>query len=121
WAEAALPGRQGDRLRAGTARLPGARPRPGRLPRRLRRARLEAGRRLPDAEPDSPRPRVPDQGRARDRRRPPDPTVGRRHIVGLRPGPYAGRVLPRSARELLPAGPGRVVRLPGRDALRRAA
>ena len=47
----------------------------------LRRARLEARRRLPDPEPDPPRARVPDEGRARDRRRAADPPARRRHEV----------------------------------------
>ena len=45
----------------------------------LRRARLEARRRLPDPQPDPPGARVPDQGRARDRRRPARPPARRRH------------------------------------------
>ena len=52
----------------------------------LRRARLAARRRLPDPEPDPPRARVPDEGRARDGRRPADPPAGRRHEGRRRPG-----------------------------------
>jgi len=40
------------------------------------------GRRLPDAQPDPPGARVPDQGRARDRGRIADPPTGGRHEVG---------------------------------------
>ena len=43
---------------------------PGRDARGVRRARLEDGRRVPDAQPDPPRARVHPEVRARDRRRP---------------------------------------------------
>ena len=76
-----LPRRPRDRLRAGRAGIPGARARSGRDARDLRRARLEARGRLPDAQPDPPRARVPDQVRARDRRRPADPPARRRDEV----------------------------------------
>ena len=89
--------------------------------RDVRRARLEARRRLPDPQPDPPRARVPDEGRARDRRRPADPSARRRHEVGRRAGRDARRVLPRAGRELLPGRPRRRLGLPGRDALRRPA
>src|ERR671923_295751 len=119
-AEAALPRRSRHRLRAPRARVPGARARSGRDPRAVRRARLAARRRLPDAKPDPSRARVPDEGRARDRRRAPDPSAGRRDQVRRRPRRDACRVLPRAARELLPSRSCRPVELPGRDALRRA-
>src|SRR5256885_2360061 len=76
-------------------------------PRGLRRARMEPRGRLPDPQPDPPRARVPDEGRARDRRRTTDPSPGRRHQVRRRAGRNACRVLPDTARELLPAGPRR--------------
>ena len=89
--------------------------------RDLRRARLEARRRLPDPQPDPPRPRVPDQGRAGDGRRAADPPARRRHEGRRRPGGDARRVLRRARRELLPGRPRARLRLPGGDALRRAA
>ena len=60
-----------DRVRAGRAGVPRARARsrPTRA-RAFARARLEARGRLPDPQPDPPRARVPDEGRARDGRRP---------------------------------------------------
>src|SRR5947209_3383616 len=64
-AEAALPRRSRDGLRAAGAGVPGARARSARNPARVRRARLAARGRLPDAQPDPPCARVPDQGCAR--------------------------------------------------------
>ena len=89
--------------------------------RALRRARLEARRRLPDAQPDPPRARVPDEVRARDRGRPPHPPARRRDEVGRRPGRRARRGLRGARRGLLPAGSRGRLGLPGRDALRRPA
>src|ERR671936_31776 len=106
---------------AAPARLPAAGARPGGDPGRLRRARLEAGGRLPDPEPDPPGARVPDEGRARDRRRSARPPARRLDEVGRRPGRDARRVLPRPARAVLPGRPRRDRELPGRDALRGAA
>jgi adenylylsulfate kinase len=79
-------------------------------------------RRLPDAQPDPPRARVPAEGRARDRRRPPRAPARRGHEVRRRPGRrahecYRGRCSTATTR----ARPRAALRLPGRDALRRAA
>ena len=60
-----------------TRRVPGARARSGRDAQDLRRARMEARRRVPDPQPDPPRARVPDQGGAGDRRRPARPSARR--------------------------------------------
>ena len=100
---------------------PGARARPRRDAGDVRRARLASRRRLPDAQPDPPRARVPDQGRPRDRRRPARPSARRRHEVGRRARRRAHRVLPDAAQRLLPGGPRAPLRVPGGDALRRAA
>ena len=99
---------------------PGARARPRRDAGDVRRARLAPRRRLPDAQPDPPRARVPDEGRAGDGRRPARPPARRRHEVGRRAGGRARRVLPDAAQRLLPGGPRAALRLPGGDALRRA-
>ena len=108
------------RLRPARARVPGARDGSRRDPRGVRGARLAPRRRLPDPEPDPPRARVPDQGRARDRRRPAHPPARRRDEVRRRAGRDARRVLPRAGRQLLPGRPRRRLGVPGRDALRRA-
>ncbi len=119
--EAALPRRSCDRLRAGRGAVPRAREGPGRDPRRVRRPRLEAHRRLPDPQPDPPGARVPDEDCARNRRRPPDPPAGRRHEAGRRAGQDQGGLLSRARRQLLPGRPRRRLRLPGCNALRRPA
>ena len=95
--EAAVPLGTRDRVRAAAAVLSGARAGSRRDAGRVRRARLEARRRVPDAEPDPPRARVPDQGGARDRRRALDPPARRGHEVGRRPRGHPRRVLPRAA------------------------
>src|SRR5262249_24938479 len=84
----------------------------------VRGARLAPRRRLPDPQPDPPRARVPDEGRARDRRRPPHPPARRRDEVGRRSGCDPRRVLPRPRRGLLPGRPRDRHRIPGGDALR---
>ncbi len=117
-AEAALSGRPRHGLRPRRAAVPRARARPGGHAAYVRGARLAAGGRLPDAEPDPPRARVPDQGRARDGRRPADPPARRRDEVRRRAGRDAGRVLPDPRRRLLPGRPRARLGLPGRDALR---
>ena len=91
------------RLRAGDAAVPGAGDGSGRDARGLRRARLEARRRLPDPQPDPPRARVPDQGRARDRGRAADPPARRRHEVRRRPGRDPRRMLRRALDNYYPA------------------
>ena len=106
-----------DRRRAG---FPGARDGSGRDPGGVREPRLGASRRLPDPEPDPPRARVPDQGRARNRRRIAHPPARRRDEVRRRSGCDPRRVLPRARRQLLPGRPRRRLRVPGRDALRGA-
>ena len=59
----------------------------------VRRPRLEADRRLSDAEPDPPRPRVPDQGRAGGLRRALPAPADRRDQVGRHPGGRADALL----------------------------
>ena len=96
-AEADVPRRARQRVRPAGAAVPRVGARPRRHAGDVRRARLEARRRLPDPQPDPPRPRVPDQGRARDGRWPADPPACRRHEVRRRPGRDARGVLPRAA------------------------
>ncbi len=72
---------------------------------------LEAGRRLPDQEPDPPRTRVPHEVRARDRRRPPHPPARRRDEVRRRAGRDPRRGLRRADRGLLPEGSRRRLEL----------
>ena len=87
----------------------------------VRRPRLEADRRLPDPQPDPPRPRVPDQGGARGLRRPLPAPADRRDQEGRHPRRRADEVLRGPDGELLPERPGRARRQPGGDALRRPA
>ncbi len=97
-----VPRRARHHLRAAGASLPFAPSRPCGHSRALRGAGLAARGRLPDEEPDPPRPRVPHEVRARDRRRAPHPPAGRRDEVGRRAGggPRAG--VRRARRGLLP-------------------
>ena len=80
----------GDGVRALRAGLPRAAQGSARDAGALRRARLEARRRVPDPQPDPPGARVPDQVRARDRRRAPHPPARRRDEVGRRARPRRG-------------------------------
>ena len=84
----------------------------------IRRSRLEAHRRLPDPQPDPPRARVPDQGRARDLRRPLHPSADRRDQEGRHPRGRADALLRGPDGELLPPGARDARRQPGQDALR---
>ena len=78
YAEGSTAGRRpGDRLRAARAGLPGAACGPGPDPRRLRRARLEPRRRLPDPKPRPPRARVHPEVCPGDGRRPAPAPAGR--------------------------------------------
>ena len=86
----------------------------------VRRPRLEADRRLPDPQPDPPRARVPDQGRARDLRRALHPPADRRDQEGRHPRRRADALLRGPDGELLPPGPRDARRQPRQDALRRA-
>ena len=87
----------------------------------VRRARLEADRRLPDPQPDPPRARVPDQGRARDLRRALYPPADRRDQEGRHPGRRADALLRGPDGQLLPPRPRDARRQPRQDALRRPA
>ncbi len=111
-------GRRAARPRRGVhAPLPDA----GGVAQGVRRPRLEAHRRLPDAQPDPPRPRVPDQGRARDLRRALHPPADRRDQEGRHPRRRAHALLRGPDGQLLPPGPRDARRQPRQDALRRAA
>ncbi len=118
--------RQVRRRRAPGDRAPAARRLPA-LPadarrdaRRVRRARLEDRRRVPDAQPDPPRARVHPEVRARDRRRPARAPARRRHEGRRRPRGRADALLRGAVRGLLPEGPRDGERVPRRDALRRS-
>ena len=87
----------------------------------VRRPRLEADRRLSDPQPDPPRPRVPDQGRARGLRRAVPASADRRDEEGRHPGGRADALLRGPDGEVLPPRAGDPRRQPGEDALRRAA
>ena len=87
------------------AGLPRPRARPRADARGVRRARLEARRRVPDAQPDPPRARVRHEGGARGRRRHPHPPAGGRDQGRRRARGRARRLLPRAARQLLPGRP----------------
>ena len=78
----------------------------GRAQGRLRGARLEEDRRLPDPQPDPPRPRVPDQGRAGDLRRPLHPPADRQDQGRRHPRRRADALLRGADGELLPARTG---------------
>ena len=116
----ALPGRPDRGRRAARPRgglhapLPDAR----RVEAGVRRPGLEADRRLPDPEPDPPRPRVPDQGRARGLRRALPASADRRDEVGRHPRRRADALLRGPDGPLLPPGAGDPRRQPGEDALR---
>ena len=62
--------------------------------RSVRGQGLADGRRVPDAQPDPPRPRVSHQVRPGDHRRPADPPAGRRDQVRRHPRRRADGVLP---------------------------
>ncbi len=87
----------------------------------VREAGLEADRRLPDAQPDPPRARVPDQGGARGLRRALPAPADRRDEEGRHPRRRADALLRDPDGEVLPERPRRARRQPGRDALRRPA
>ena len=87
----------------------------------VRRPRLEADRRLPDPQPDPPGARVPDQGGARDLRRPLHPSADRRDQEGRHPRRRADALLRGPDGQLLPPGPRDARRQPRQDALRRPA
>ena len=72
----------------------------------LRRPRLEARRRLPDPQPDPPRPRVHHQGRAGDHRRADDPPADRQDQGGRHPRRGADALLRGADGGLLPAATG---------------
>ena len=78
----------------------------GRAQSRLRGARLEEDRRLPDPQPDPPRPRVPDQGRAGDLRRALHPPADRQDQGRRHPRRRADALLRGADGELLPATTG---------------
>ncbi len=90
-------------------------------PRAHRRPRLEARRRLPDAQPDSSRARAPHQARARGQRRPRHSPARRRDQAGRRAGGGAVQGVRGARREVLPEGPHRAGGVSGGDALRGAA
>ena len=93
----------------------------GRAQGRLRGARLEEDRRLPDPQPDPPRPRVPDQGGAGDLRRALHPPADRQDQGRRHPRRRADALLRGADGELLPERPGGARREAGEDALRRPA
>ena len=95
-------------------------PDPGGVAQGLRGARLEAGRRLPDPQPDPSRPRVPDQGGPGDLRRPLHPPADRQDQGRRHPCRRADALLRGADGELLPAGPGDPRGQPLEDALRRS-
>ena len=72
----------------------------------VRRPRLEADRRLPDPQPDPPRPRVPDQGRAGDLRRALHPAADRQDQGRRHPRRRADALLRGADGEVLPATTG---------------
>ena len=78
----------------------------GRAQGRLRGARLEEDRRLPDPQPDPPRPRVPDQGRAGDLRRALHPPADRQDQGRRHPRRRADALLRGADGELLPRTTG---------------
>ena len=100
-----LPGRpdRGRRAARPRGRLHAPLPHPRGVAQGLRRPRLEAGRRLPDPQPDPPRPRVPDQGRAGDDRRPLHPPADRQDQGRRHPRRRADALLRGPDGELLPA------------------
>ena len=78
----------------------------GRAQGRLRGARLEEDRRLPDPQPDPPRPRVPDQGGAGDLRRALHPPADRQDQGRRHPRRRADALLRGADGEVLPATTG---------------
>ena len=108
---------RGDRA-AAARRLPAVPAEAGRDARGVRPARLADGRRLPDAEPDPPSPRVHPEVRARDRGRPAGAPAGRRDEGRRRPARRADALLRGAVRGLLPEGPRDGLGVPGGDALR---
>ena len=78
----------------------------GRAQGRLRGPRLEEDRRLPDPQPDPPRPRVPDQGGAGDLRRALHPPADRQDQGRRHPGRRADALLRGADGQVLPEGPG---------------
>ncbi len=90
----------------------------GGVPQGVRRPGLEPRRRLPDPQPDPSRPRVPDQVRARDHRRPLHPSPDRQDQGGRHPRRRADALLRGPDGGLLPHGPRDPRRLPVEDALR---
>ena len=103
------------------AGLPRARARPRADARRVHRARLEARRRVPDAQPDPPRARVRHEGRARGRRRHPHPPAGRRDEGRRRPAAVRVDCYHALLDNYYPADRTLLSALPRRHALRRAA
>ena len=112
---------RGDRA-AGPRRLPELPPHAGADARRVRRARLEDRRRVPDPQPDPPGARVHPEVRAGDRRRPAGAPAGGRDEGRRRPGgrPDAAATRPCST-GYYPKDRAMVSRVPGRHALRRPA
>ena len=94
-----------DRPARAPAGVPAVPPAPGRLPRGLRRARLEDRRRLSDPQPDPPGARVHHQGGARVGGRPLHPPAGRRDEVRRHPGRRADALLRDPPRALLRGRP----------------
>ena len=81
-------------------------PDPGGVAQGVRRPRLEQGRRLPDPQPDPPRPRVPHQGGAGDLRRALHPPADRQDQGRRHPRRRADALLRGPDGELLPAATG---------------
>ena len=96
-------GRRAARPRGG---LHEALPHPRGVEEGVRRPRLEADRRLPDPQPDPPRPRVHHQGRAGDHRRADDPPADRQDQGGRHPRRGADALLRGPDGGLLPRTTG---------------